>query len=246
MIDRSLKQRLLAAIAVAAAALAPASAYAQYTVYDPTQAANMASQIAKAQQQIEYLRNTYETVMEQVAEAKRAADAVSGIRNVADVFNDPYIRQYLPQDLKKVYDRAQVGGYKGITGTVDEVLASESLVGKTVAEQQQAILDRRRRAAATGRVIGDDAYAGAERRLQQLDKLLGQINTTQDAKAAADLQSRIAVEQAAIHNEAVKLQLLQYMAQAEERLAKEQRKAASDAITSRHNTGMSSIRKAGN
>ncbi len=50
-----------------------------------------------------------------------------------------------------------------------------------------------------------------------------QINATQDAKAVAEIQARIAVEQATIANEATKLQLVAMLEQAEERLQEEQR-----------------------
>src|SRR5690606_39533596 len=41
-----------------------------------------------------------------------------------------------------------------------------------------------------------DAYDAARDRLNQIDQLMGRINTTQDPKDIAELQGRIAAEQA--------------------------------------------------
>ncbi|RMN57896.1 Minor pilin of type IV secretion complex [Pseudomonas syringae pv. apii] len=63
-----------------------------------------------------------------------------------------------------------------------------------------------------------DAYDQAKGRLRQLDQLMGQIDKTQDPKGIAELQGRIAAEQAMIQNEQTKLQMFQMVAQAEDRV----------------------------
>jgi len=51
-----------------------------------------------------------------------------------------------------------------------------------------------------------------------------QINQTKDPKAIAELQGRIAAEQAMIQNEQTKLQMYQMVAAAEDRLQQQRRK----------------------
>jgi type IV secretion system protein VirB5 len=80
--------------------------------------------------------------------------------------------------------------------------------------------------------------------MEQLDNLLGQINKTQDPKALGELQARIAMEQASLQNEAIKLQLMAHMAQAERQLVEEQRRAASAAILNPANTKMFKVKRA--
>ncbi|WP_241149342.1 type IV secretion system protein, partial [Pseudomonas viridiflava] len=63
-----------------------------------------------------------------------------------------------------------------------------------------------------------DAYDQAKGRLRQLDQLMGQIDKTQDPKGIAELQGRIAAEQAMIQNEQTKLQMFQMVAQAEDKV----------------------------
>nr|WP_250646763.1 P-type DNA transfer protein VirB5 [Bordetella avium] len=69
-----------------------------------------------------------------------------------------------------------------------------------------------------------DAYDAAKNRLSQIDQLMRQINQTQDPKAIAELQGRIAAEQAMIQNEQTKLQMYQMVAAAEDRLQQQRRK----------------------
>ena len=71
---------------------------------------------------------------------------------------------------------------------------------------------------------------------------MGQINGTSDPKAIAELQARIQAEQAAINNEATKLQMIAMLQQAEQRLIDEQRTQLNRRILSGSNTGFPSLR----
>jgi type IV secretion system protein VirB5 len=53
---------------------------------------------------------------------------------------------------------------------------------------------------------------------------MSRINATQDPKAIAELQGRIAIEQAKIQNEQTKLQMFQMVAQAEDRLQQQRQR----------------------
>lgn len=224
-----------------ALALAPTKATAQMAVFDSAAVANTATQITHMTNQLAQLKQTYEGVMDQLNQAKQQYASITGTRGLGDVFNNPQLRKYLPADYKKVYDLAQGGGYKGITGTLDTVLAAEKLSG-TVAEQMAAIRGRQTRAAATNKILVDDGFAGAEARLDQLEQLRQQISQTQDTKAIGELQARIAVEQAAMSGEATKLQLMALLAKAEADLAAEQRQEMSRKLLSPSNTGMARIK----
>lgn len=225
----------------AAVVLAPVPASAQMAVFDSAAVANTATQITHMTSQLQQLKQTYDTVTQQLSQAKQQYESMTGSRGLGDIFNNPQLRKYLPADYKKVYDLAQSGGYKGITGTLDTVLAAEKLSG-TVAEQMAAIRSRQTRSAATNKILVDDGFAGAEARLDQLEQLRQQISQTQDAKAVGELQARIQIEQAAMAGEATKLQLMALLAKAETDLAAEQRQEMSRKLLSPTNTGMARIR----
>lgn len=220
--------------------LAPTPAAAQYTVYDPTAAANMAKQIAEASKQLSQLQQTYNQVVRQLEQAQQTHASLTGSRSSGQM-DTRALRNYLPNQYRQVFDRALAGNYTGITGSVSQILAAEGLTG-SVGEQATAMSARRRNLAATQRLTAEDAFAGAQARLEALDALQDRIAQTQDPKAIADLQARISIEQAAIANEATKLQLMRQMAEAEEKLAAEQRLQASRALRKGDGSSMARIR----
>lgn len=243
-----MRKSLLAAAATAVLALA-APAQAQMAVYDATSALNMAKQLAESakqltelQAQLSQLQQTYQVVTSQLRKAEEAYAAVTGARNLGDFASNPEIRKYLPADVRKVYDLAKQGGYAGISGSVGAILEAEVLAG-TQAQRDAAIRQRQKMNAASNKLVGMDGYEGAQQRLAQLDQLQQKISDTEDPKAIAELQARIAVEQAAIQNEAVKLQLLQMMAAAEDKLIEEQKRANGAAMFNPANNQMSRIKR---
>jgi type IV secretion system protein VirB5 len=60
----------------------------------------------------------------------------------------------------------------------------------------------------------------AAARMTQIQSLMAQINATGDQKAILELQARIGAENALLAHEATQIQLLQGMADSEERIAR--------------------------
>ncbi|MGR5465505.1 type IV secretion system protein, partial [Photobacterium damselae] len=67
-----------------------------------------------------------------------------------------------------------------------------------------------------------DAYEKTQQQTKQLKSLQNQINRTQDPKAIAELQARIASEQAAIANNKNAVDIYQASAQAEQQILDQQ------------------------
>ena len=85
--------------------------------------------------------------------------------------------------------------------------------------ERESLLEGRRAAAGLA-VMTREAYAQAGARFASLAQLVQAIGTATDAKAIADLQGRIAAEQAMLENEQAKLALLAQMAEAEGQAAR--------------------------
>jgi type IV secretion system protein VirB5 len=162
------------------------------------------------------------TLSDQVRQLERTYNALSGVRGFGDVLYDPQLREYLPADWARVYDEASGGAYGGISGTLAAIRMGESGAG-TVDEMEARIVGRSRRTALTDKAVGLQGYAGARARLAQIEALMRHINQTQDPKGIQELQARLAVEQAAVQNEATKLQLVAMLQRAEERLVEQQK-----------------------
>ena len=107
-----------------------------------------------------------------------------------------------------------------------------------MADAQARIAARSRSTALTDKAIGLRAFDGARARLAQIEQLMTQIDRTRDPKGIQELQARLAVEQAAIQNEATKLQLVAMLMRAEERLVEQQRSELAQRILSASNRGM--------
>jgi type IV secretion system protein VirB5 len=204
--------RLVVAIALL---LAGAEARANYPVFDAANFGKMAESVIALQQQVRQLEATYK--------------AMSGSRGLGNVFYNPKLKQYLPEDWASVYDAGVGSKYAGLSGTLTDIRRAERLSG-TTAEQLDKVQARSRRSAEVDKAVGLRAFDGARQRLSQIETLMTQVNLTKDAKGVAEIQARIAVEQAAVQNETTKLQLVSMLQRAEEGLAREQRRELAQRI----------------
>jgi type IV secretion system protein VirB5 len=207
-----------------------AGVFAQIPVTDVANiaqsAVDQAANIAQYIQQVATLKS-------QLTQQEQQYSALTGSRNLGDIFNDPKYRQYLPADWQKVYDSVKNGGYSGLTGTAQSIYSKNHIY-----DACQSMQDPDQNAACQAAAVkpsidqgnAQDAYQAATDRLDQIDQLTQQINTTQDPKAIAELQGRIATEQAAIQNEQTKLQLYQMVADAQDKI-QEQRENELNAKT---------------
>ncbi|CEI19085.1 P-type DNA transfer protein VirB5 (plasmid) [Xanthomonas axonopodis pv. cassiae] len=173
----------------------------------------------------------YDQMVSQIDQMKQQYASVTGSRGLGEIMNNPALRNYLPNDWQSVYDSVRSGGYNGLSGSAAAIY-NKNKIYDACASVPQADARTACEAAAVkpsqDKAFATDAYAAAKSRLDQIDSLMRQINQTQDPKAIAELQGRIAAEQAMIANEQTKLQLFQMMAQAEDRI-QEQRQNEIDA-----------------
>lgn len=223
---------MTAAVAAILGAASPVMAQG-IPVFDATRAADFLQQFARMKEQLD-------TAKDQLAEAQRMYEAVTGDRGLGNLMRNAQLREYLPDDLRTVYDSANGGGYAGISGSINDILRDERLNG-SVADMRRSIEERSRAAAATDKAVGLRAYEGAQQRLAQIEGLMDEISRTQDQKAIEELQARIAGEQAAIQNETTKLQMIAHLRQAEQSLISEQRRERNMRILSSGNQGMPTI-----
>ncbi|WDK04517.1 P-type DNA transfer protein VirB5 [Xanthomonas campestris] len=163
----------------------------------------------------------YDQMVSQIDQMKQQKEAMTGSRALGKIFNDPALRDYLPKDWQNVYDSVRKGGYDGLSGKAASVYrdnrafdACKHILGEAHRRACEAAAVK----PAQDKAFASDAYDAAKSRLGQIDSLMGAINNTQDPKAIAELQGRIATEQAMIANEQTKLQLFSMMAQADEKL----------------------------
>jgi len=210
---RTIKLALAGAVVFAAG-----TAQAQIPVTDVANItqnmANHVEDVAKFVQQIEQLKA-------QVEQQKQQFAALTGSRNLGQIFDNPNLRSYLPNDWQKVYDSVKSGGYEGLSGTAADIYRDnkvfDACAAFTVADQRTAC-EAEAVKPSQDKAMASDAYDATGKRLDQIEQLMGQINQTQDPKAIAELQGRIGAEQAMIQNEGTRLQLYAMMAQAQDKI----------------------------
>ena len=206
------KLRLLAIVTTVAIAVSPV-AHAQWSVAvvadGPARLnqiqtmAQWAKQYANMIQQIEHLRNQY--------------NAITGIRNLGQILNDPNLRNYLPDEWAGVYSQVANGSLVGLSGSARAIAMAEGFGSATGArKRQQDVM-------AANKAMTMAAYDASLKRVQNINALMVEANAQNDMKGAADLSNRMAAENAMIQNEQTRLNLLAQLQAAEEKLAADQR-----------------------
>lgn len=185
------------------------------------QAANQVENLAKYVQMIQQ----YKTQIDQM---KQQYDSLTGSRGLGEIAQNPQLREYLPDNWKAVYDGVKSGGYQGLTGAgkaiADANRIYDSCGSKTGADK--AVCERAGAKAAQDKAFSLGAFDKAKQRWDQIAQLMGQINSTSDPKAIAELQARINTEQAAIQNEQTKMQMYAMVSAAEDHLIQQQEREA--------------------
>lgn len=212
-------------IATMAGGISPSSA-AGIPVIDVAKIANdTMNQAANIAKYIEMI-NQYKSQIDQM---KQQYDSLTGSRGLGLIMNNPELRSYIPAEWQEVYYKISNDGYQGLSGTAQAILDANNLLNacNTQANADKLLCERQLAKAAQDKAWALDAFDKASQRWDQIQALMGQINSTTDPKAIAELQARINAEQAAIQNEQTKLQMFQMLAQVEEKLIEEQQLAQS-------------------
>jgi type IV secretion system protein VirB5 len=199
---------------------APGTAEAQWAVID-------VGAINQLVREVTVLREEVSTAESQLAEARSTYAAMTGDRGMEDLLSG-LDRNYLPTDWAQL-DGVMTGSaptYGALASSVrgliagDAVLSSPELAGMSPIERSDVIADREH--AALLQAVTRYALLSASARFAELQRLITAIPTATDQKAILDLQARIAVEEAMVQNESIKLQVLFETTDAEDQAEREE------------------------
>lgn len=205
-------------LGVAVSALMSSAVFAQVPTTD---GAAIAQSLAQQAETIAKWKAQFEQMTSQIEQAKQQYQSLTGSRGLGRSMNDPALREYLPADWQGIYDSVKNGGYAGLSGRGKSVYEANKVFDsceRVAAGVQRTACEARAVKAAQDKGFALDAYDKAKSRIHQIDQLMAKIDETSDPKAIAELQGRIAVEQANIQNEQTKLQLYAMVAAAEDKL----------------------------
>ena len=165
--------------------------------------------IAKMVEQAIVMKEQVDNQLKQINELKSQVKAVTGNRNLGNILKTEAYEQ-LPDEWKKVYRSAE----KLKDGNYKDLLNSKGYNANADTERLSKQFDL------TLRAIQD-----SEVRMKNIDKLMNQINQTNDIKAAQDLQNRIALENSKIQQNQTNLDMLYRYMELDEKVQMKKRAA---------------------
>jgi type IV secretion system protein VirB5 len=200
--------RLLRAGRVAAATLVLCAAGAVHAQGVPTiSPAELAQQMVQVQQLFQQIQNQEDQYR-----------ALTGNSSFGNFMNDASLRNYLPEQWQNIYDQAKNGSLSGISSSMRSIEQQEGMTGASTPGQQ-----RYYDTLAANKAMNEQAYSATMARLNNIQALMQQSNMTQDPAQKADMQNRMAAEEAMVTNDQTRLQLTAQLQQAELKLAEQQR-----------------------
>ncbi|WP_321899462.1 type IV secretion system protein [Paraburkholderia heleia] len=169
--------------------------------------AELAQQMTMVQKLVQQIQNQEDQI--------RAMTGNSGLGMIA---NNPALRSYLPEEWQDIYAQAKAGSLSGVSSSMLAIEQQEGMAGATTPGQQR-FYDT----LAANKAMNEQAYSAITARFSNIESLMQQSNLTQDPTEKADLQNRLAAEEAMVANDQTRLQLTANLQREELRLAEEQR-----------------------
>ena len=195
--------------------LAAAPAAATIPVIDFASLTQLIQQMLSWQQQLEGMR-------QQLAQMHDTYASMTGRRGMEAVLQiPPQARNYLPGDWVALMDvvTGASASYRDLAGVARAQLAANAILRPEdlarLPDDLRSLLSADRRAVAGSQALTRAAYGRSSDRFAALQTLIDRIGAAPDAKAIAELQGRIAAEQAMIANEGLKLVALAQLAEAD-------------------------------
>jgi type IV secretion system protein VirB5 len=170
--------------------------------------------IAQMVQQGLQLKSQIDNQIQQIQQLQAQVQSQTGNRNLGQIFNNPELRNTIPNEWTDLYDQMKSGNYAGAAKTIaDKIKAQEGLKSSNVS--QQRIYDT----IVNNKALNIDALQKTKSRIDNIQQLMATANTTNDTKAAADLTNRMLAESASIQADQMRINLMIALQQSEERIA---------------------------
>lgn len=139
-------------------------------------------------EQVRHMQMQIQNQISQITQLKNQVKAVTGSRNMGSLLRSQ-VKDVIPSEWADIYKAANVD-----ISMITDLRGFDPKAGlKNLASIQE---------------FSERAFEDTKARLGNIEGLMSQIDLTQDVKGAADLQNRIATENAAIMNTQVKLDMM--------------------------------------
>ena len=180
-----------------------------------------AANLVQTMQQVVNDITKIDNQVQQITQLQSQLASINGLRSLGNVFNNPLLKNYVPAEAFTVLNSVDTSGYSALTGTA-KALRNAGMVYNCADLSGSARTTCQATLAQPYQQKGllQDAMKSAAGRLSQISSLMGQIDATADQKAVLEIQARIGAENALLAHETTQIQMLQGMADSEERIAR--------------------------
>lgn len=183
--------------------------------------------ILKQIESITQLKSQLDALHQQIDQAQQLYGSLNKLTDMADVaqiLNDPAIRNALPSDFNSVERLFKGGGSDALAQSASKFLERNSTYRTNADDFYAKELSRLQTRNAGQMSIGQQIYDAATKRIDGIDELREKITSAGDAKEIADLQARLQVEQAFLQTDLIRMEGLKMVQQAQAQVD-DQRKA---------------------
>jgi type IV secretion system protein VirB5 len=214
-------KRFLSGILVALGCISSGAHAQGIPVIDASNLAQSIQQVTAWAQQLKQMENQLNQLQSQYS-------AITSNRGFGSLLNNPTLQNYLPSDWQNVYSSVRSGGYSGLTGAAQSLRNASAIyncqdqTGAGWGSNDTSTCNRALNKNFQDKAYAQQAYQSSMDRMTQIQGLISQIQNTQDPKGIAELQARIAGEQAALNDEQTKLGLFKQLSEAEDKLIQQQ------------------------
>lgn len=159
--------------------------------------------------------------VQQITQLQAQLTSMTGARNLGRIAYSQLLDNYVPPEAFVRFDALNLNGFAGLATTARS-LRQQDMVYNCEDRQGAARTDCQATLARPYQHKGmlQDAMRTAAGRLSQIQALMGQVNATTDQKSVQEVQARIGAENALLSHELTQLQMLQGLADSEERIAR--------------------------
>lgn len=206
---------MFAAAPVALAAFASPAAAQGIPVYDASSYFQILETVKQATATATSVAATATSTASQLASLQK----LTNVNSLAPQLLNSQVRNILPNtsiDASTLLngDLSKIGSLSSLATSIQSKYALSPSGSGADAAYAQALKDSTG-SSATMAALGENTLSVSQTRMQGLDQLRSQLDSAKDPKDVMDLQARIAVEQAQLQNDTLKMQAIQ-MAQAGE------------------------------
>lgn len=210
------KKGLLAIALTASLAGIARTASAQWVVIDPaniqSNLINHAADIAKYVQMIEQMQSQLQQLQQTYAQLQSQYKSLTGNRGLGMIDNENYtanIPTNWQQTLQAMTHGGQVGQIANQISQEANQLQQPYFQNVSQIIKQGLAQDMTRHV--NGEALNAEVFDGSSARFQRINQLMQQINATTDMKGVAEIQARLAAENAQLLNQLIRVQAMNAM-----------------------------------